>query len=601
MYTMIDYFIIIFALFFIGGYLIFLYQKLEILEHISEDQSVKDSLFPQSNYIRITTKSKDFEGYIILRGYTEESLPILIARGYMGGSPCYLYMEGEDLFESVFWQEIKEDSDLETLQVSSTDIYLATYTAEEIGFFKIEESHALQALQKHIEGAEHIHQTLETEGLDTEQSYQYDFQTKQIYKVGLLQKLASLPLRWTEHLISNTLGWGFLFVQLMIIFGAMYFFEVSSSLQHQNMPWRIKELMVYVTYGITVSYFLFYYLYQKRWIRALLYAPYVAVPASLFLTAPMVLALYASAFELDKKPFHTKIVALQEYAIRFVSQSHTKHGGLYKPEYRLSHLHVYDSSRNWTYSKTLALKNPTKPYPSEREKKLFDMAHDQLITLQEEQKVTHCRGGCGFISPCNRLSLVALDGIESLGQVTLSTEHILESESLCDTLSSTTYWNLYASSIQRKEVGIMVIAKDDSHFSIGKRFAQIVGTGLAFDRKRSVLKLSTFRDAKEAQLDLRDLLPKGVHTYHQEMQALQISEQGFISTHPFYLLDKEILVDWRQIDRNKYKVIRIQQIGTSKDQNLHYYMVTGTLSIYWPRYWYYQKKDPYFDGILAGR
>jgi hypothetical protein len=253
----------------------------------------------------------------------------------------------------------------------------------------------------------------------------------------------------------------------------------------------------------------------------------------------------------------------------------------------------------------LACKNPTSPYPPKVEKQLFDSTRKEFLKILEKKIVTSCRVGCGFVSPYNRLSLVELDGYESLGQVSLTQQRILKSESLCDTLPYETYRKLYASKINTKQSGIMVVPIDDPRFQIGKRFAQMSGSGLAFERDAAVLRVTPNRTFSSEQIDLTDptnnpfdFTKVQMQNILRQMRDFHISDQRYLSFHRFYVLDKPILLDWRSVDLTHEKVIRINQIGQSSDANIRYYLVTTTLSDYFPEYWYFQKKDPYLTNIL---
>jgi len=603
---MTNYFIIIFALFFVTGYLYMVYKKLERLEQAPQEHTEDEFDFPQSDSLRIQTDKHLFEGDVLLKGYADSS-PMLLLKGYLDKVPTYLYLEGEGVLRKLSYTERNESKNFKLPQLSSADIYVAAETDNSYDFFKIEEPQALKEWQKRIEGAEEIAKQLDTEAFEAGQPYQYDFQTKKIHTVGPIGQLLSLPIRWTEHLINNTINWGFLILQLSIMLGAIYFFMIESSLQHHSMPFTVKELIIVLSYGVTLSAFLLHCLFHREWIRLIL-SPLLALPASLMLMAPIILALYASAFEWNKKPFHAKAVALQQFSIRFIPESDTKHKGKYKPEYRLMHLKTYNSSRAWLYNASFTFKNPISPYPPKVEKYLFESARKELLKILEEKDITPCRGGCGFTTPYNRLSLVALDGYEALGQISLAQRRILKSESLCDTLPYETYRKLYASKINTKESGIMVVPIDDPRFQIGKRFAQMSGSGLAFERDAAVLRVTPNRTFASEQIDLTDPTNNPfdftkVQTQNilRQMRELQISDQRYLSLHRFYALDKPILLDWRSVDLTHDKVIRINQIGQSSDGNILYYLVTATLSDYFPEYWYYQKKDPYLDGILAER
>ena len=173
---MTNYYTIAFALFLISGYLIFIYEKLESLEHAPANDSTKETPFPQSDFILVATSQGAFKGFIILRAFANAGFPILIAKGYIGDEPCYIYIE-HDSSASLKWEEIEPDHTLKKLQVSSRNIYIVM-PGEEPDIFRPEDPLAIEEFQNLIEGSEEIHRKMHDDKLEVQQTYQYDFKTK---------------------------------------------------------------------------------------------------------------------------------------------------------------------------------------------------------------------------------------------------------------------------------------------------------------------------------------------------------------------------------------------------------------------------------------
>jgi hypothetical protein len=450
-----------------------------------------------------------------------------------------------------------------------------------------------------------IYNQLEADKLESNQEYKYNFEDKSIKKIGFLHKFISLPYRFYEHLVDNSIGWGFLGFIFVTIIASLYFFEIESSLQAKEhlLPWDIKSSLFIGAYIITLLYFVVYYLYKKDYWN-LFVSPIIAVVVGFAINVPITMALYYMAFELNKKPFETTVLAMQEYEIYFAYESHTKHNGNYKGRYVLNYLRYYNSNKEWQYSKKMVIKQPQSPYPKDVEKELFENSKKQLEEIQEKQGITKCENGCHFISPCNRLSIVKLIGEESLGEVSIKGKYFQNSESLCDNISYQEYWKTYASALNHTDIGVMIVAKNDKRFDMGKSFLQMGGTGMAYKRNTTNLIVDKVRYKQDQFLSFEKLKEifgfndYEVSLYQKEMKLLHISNQDGISTIPFYYIDKEMAIDWSVLDRDRYKVIRIQRVGLSRDRMVSYYMVIATLSDYWPEHWMFKKDDPYFNDML---
>jgi len=599
---------------FIVIYIAIIYMKLEEIESPmksdkKKDKPLDDDIFPKSDYVSFKIGDDSFRGYVMIRGYSDESIPqpILVMKGYFNNSPVYLYIEGEVEIKEVEFVTIDEDISLKELEVDSSDIIVLIYEYQENKqkLVKLDNKDDISIAKISIEGMQSIYNQLEAGKLQSNQEYKYDFEDKSIKKIGFFHKIISLPYRFYEHLVKNSIGWGFLGFIFATILASIYFFEIESDLQSNNnlLHWDIKSLIFVSTYVITLLYFVIYYLYKKDY-WGLFVSPIIAVAIGFAINTPIAMALYYMAFELNKKPFEATVLAMQEYEIYFAYKSHTKHNGNYKGRYVLNYINYYNSDRQWEYSKKMVIKHPQSPYPKDVEKELFEGSKKQLEEIQERQGITKCKDGCHFLSPCNRLSIVKLIGEESLGEVSIKDKYFQKSESLCDNISYHEYWKTYASALNHKGIGVMIVAKNDNRFDVGKSFLQMIGTGIASKKNTTVLVVDKVRYTNDKFLSFKKL--KEIHEfndykislYQKEMKLLHISNKDGISTVPFYYIDKEMIIDWSVVDRDKYKVIRIQKIGVSRDKMVSYYIVVSTLSDYWSEHWRFKRNDPYFNNML---
>ena len=606
--------VLIAPMLFIIIYIAIIYIKLEEIEspiksNKKKDEPLDDTIFPKSDYVSFKIGDDSFRGYIMIRGYSDESIPqpILVMKGYFNDLPVYLYIEGEVEIEEVEFVAIDEDISLKELEVDSSDVVVLTYDYQENRqkLLKLDNEDDISIAKTSIEGMQSIYNQLEADKLESNQEYKYNFEDKSIKKIGFLHKFISLPYRFYEHLVDNSIGWGFLGFIFVTIIASLYFFEIESSLQAKEhlLPWDIKSSLFIGAYIITLLYFVVYYLYKKDYWN-LFVSPIIAVVVGFAINVPITMALYYMAFELNKKPFETTVLAMQEYEIYFAYESHTKHNGNYKGRYVLNYLRYYNSNKEWQYSKKMVIKQPQSPYPKDVEKELFENSKKQLEEIQEKQGITKCEHGCHFISPCNRLSIVKLIGEESLGEVSIKGKYFQNSESLCDNISYQEYWKTYASALNHTDIGVMIVAKNDKRFDMGKSFLQMGGTGMAYKRNTTNLIVDKVRYKQDQFLSFEKLKEifgfndYEVSLYQKEMKLLHISNQDGISTIPFYYIDKEMAIDWSMLDRDRYKVIRIQRVGLSRDRMVSYYMVIATLSDYWPEHWMFKKDDPYFNDML---
>lgn len=606
--------VLIAPMLFIIIYIAIIYIKLEEIEspiksNKKKDEPLDNTIFPKSDYVSFKIGDDSFRGYVMIRGYSDESIPqpILVMKGYFNDLPVYLYIEGEVEIEEVEFVAIDEDISLKELEVDSSDVVVLTYDYQENRqkLLKLDNEDDISIAKTSIEGMQSIYNQLEADKLESNQEYKYNFEDKSIKKIGFLHKFISLPYRFYEHLVDNSIGWGFLGFIFVTIIASLYFFEIESSLQAKEhlLPWDIKSSLFIGAYIITLLYFLVYYLYKKDYWN-LFVSPIIAVVVGFAINVPITMALYYMAFELNKKPFETTVLAMQEYEIYFAYESHTKHNGNYKGRYVLNYLRYYNSNKEWQYSKKMVIKQPQSPYPKDVEKELFENSKKQLEEIQEKQGITKCENGCHFISPCNRLSIVKLIGEESLGEVSIKGKYFQNSESLCDNISYQEYWKTYASALNHTDIGVMIVAKNDKRFDVGKSFLQMGGTGMAYKRNTTNLIVDKVRYKQDQFLSFEKLKEifgfndYEVSLYQKEMKLLHISNQDGISTIPFYYIDKEMAIDWSVLDRDRYKVIRIQRVGLSRDRMVSYYMVIATLSDYWPEHWMFKKDDPYFNDML---
>jgi len=606
--------VLIAPMLFIIIYIAIIYIKLEEIEspiksNKKKDEPLDNTIFPKSDYVSFKIGDDSFRGYIMIRGYSDESIPqpILVMKGYFNDLPVYLYIEGEVEIEEVEFVAIDEDISLKELEVDSSDVVVLTYDYQENRqkLLKLDNEDDISIAKTSIEGMQSIYNQLEADKLESNQEYKYNFEDKSIKKIGFLHKFISLPYRFYEHLVDNSIGWGFLGFIFVTIIASLYFFEIESSLQAKEhlLPWDIKSSLFIGAYIITLLYFVVYYLYKKDYWN-LFVSPIIAVVVGFAINVPITMALYYMAFELNKKPFETTVLAMQEYEIYFAYESHTKHNGNYKGRYVLNYLRYYNSNKEWQYSKKMVIKQPQSPYPKDVEKELFENSKKQLEEIQEKQGITKCEHGCHFISPCNRLSIVKLIGEESLGEVSIKGKYFQNSESLCDNISYQEYWKTYASALNHTDIGVMIVAKNDKRFDMGKSFLQMGGTGMAYKRNTTNLIVDKVRYKQDQFLSFEKLKEifgfndYEVSLYQKEMKLLHISNQDGISTIPFYYIDKEMAIDWSMLDRDRYKVIRIQRVGLSRDRMVSYYMVIATLSDYWPEHWMFKKDDPYFNDML---
>ena len=606
--------VLIAPMLFIIIYIAIIYIKLEEIEspiksNKKKDEPLDDTIFPKSDYVSFKIGDDSFRGYVMIRGYSDESIPqpILVMKGYFNDLPVYLYIEGEVEIEEVEFVAIDEDISLKELEVDSSDVVVLTYDYQENRqkLLKLDNEDDISIAKTSIEGMQSIYNQLEADKLESNQEYKYNFEDKSIKKIGFLHKFISLPYRFYEHLVDNSIGWGFLGFIFVTIIASLYFFEIESSLQAKEhlLPWDIKSSLFIGAYIITLLYFVVYYLYKKDYWN-LFISPIIAVVVGFAINVPITMALYYMAFELNKKPFETTVLAMQEYEIYFAYESHTKHNGNYKGRYVLNYLRYYNSNKEWQYSKKMVIKQPQSPYPKDVEKELFENSKKQLEEIQEKQGITKCENGCHFISPCNRLSIVKLIGEESLGEVSIKGKYFQNSESLCDNISYQEYWKTYASALNHTDIGVMIVAKNDKRFDVGKSFLQMGGTGMAYKRNTTNLIVDKVRYKQDQFLSFEKLKEifgfndYEVSLYQKEMKLLHISNQDGISTIPFYYIDKEMAIDWSVLDRDRYKVIRIQRVGLSRDRMVSYYMVIATLSDYWPEHWMFKKDDPYFNDML---
>jgi len=606
--------VLIAPMLFIIIYIAIIYIKLDEIEspiksNKKKDEPLDNTIFPKSDYVSFKIGDDSFRGYVMIRGYSDESIPqpILVMKGYFNDLPVYLYIEGEVEIEEVEFVAIDEDISLKELEVDSSDVVVLTYDYQENRqkLLKLDNEDDISIAKTSIEGMQSIYNQLEADKLESNQEYKYNFEDKSIKKIGFLHKFISLPYRFYEHLVDNSIGWGFLGFIFVTIIASLYFFEIESSLQAKEhlLPWDIKSSLFIGAYIITLLYFLVYYLYKKDYWN-LFISPIIAVVVGFAINVPITMALYYMAFELNKKPFETTVLAMQEYEIYFAYESHTKHNGNYKGRYVLNYLRYYNSNKEWQYSKKMVIKQPQSPYPKDVEKELFENSKKQLEEIQEKQGITKCENGCHFISPCNRLSIVKLIGEESLGEVSIKGKYFQNSESLCDNISYQEYWKTYASALNHTDIGVMIVAKNDKRFDVGKSFLQMGGTGMAYKRNTTNLIVDKVRYKQDQFLSFEKLKEifgfndYEVSLYQKEMKLLHISNQDGISTIPFYYIDKEMAIDWSVLDRDRYKVIRIQRVGLSRDRMVSYYMVIATLSDYWPEHWMFKKDDPYFNDML---
>ena len=606
--------VLIAPMLFIIIYIAIIYIKLEEIEspiksNKKKDEPLDNTIFPKSDYVSFKIGDDSFRGYVMIRGYSDESIPqpILVMKGYFNDLPVYLYIEGEVEIEEIEFVAIDEDISLKELEVDSSDVVVLTYDYQENRqkLLKLDNEDDISIAKTSIEGMQSIYNQLEADKLESNQEYKYNFEDKSIKKIGFLHKFISLPYRFYEHLVDNSIGWGFLGFIFVTIIASLYFFEIESSLQAKEhlLPWDIKSSLFIGAYIITLLYFVVYYLYKKDYWN-LFVSPIIAVVVGFAINVPITMALYYMAFELNKKPFETTVLAMQEYEIYFAYESHTKHNGNYKGRYVLNYLRYYNSNKEWQYSKKMVIKQPQSPYPKDVEKELFENSKKQLEEIQEKQGITKCEHGCHFISPCNRLSIVKLIGEESLGEVSIKGKYFQNSESLCDNISYQEYWKTYASALNHTDIGVMIVAKNDKRFDVGKSFLQMGGTGMAYKRNTTNLIVDKVRYKQDQFLSFEKLKEifgfndYEVSLYQKEMKLLHISNQDGISTIPFYYIDKEMAIDWSVLDRDRYKVIRIQRVGLSRDRMVSYYMVIATLSDYWPEHWMFKKDDPYFNDML---
>ena len=263
----------------------------------------------------------------------------------------------------------------------------------------------------------------------------------------------------------------------------------------------------------------------------------------------------------------------------------------------------------WKFINYIKIKKPIFTMKTDIEKNIFEDSKRSLIKQYKESNKRRCKNvPCEITTLHNRLSLVRLKGMEAFGQVIISSSSTVKSESLSDNMTETIYNMLYKNKINKKIASVMVVDKNDKRFEIGKAFAQFNATNTAYDKGAKEIKLSMNKEEIKKDLDLESLDQKTsqmmglskeeVFDYKIDMNRLNISENRFVSMLPYWILDKKTVVDFSKIDLNKYKVIRVNRIGSSKDGNLGYFLVTANISDFYKKHWIFKPNDPQLNAIL---